>query len=151
MTQSTNVLCVLQDDYRKEYEPELARLRQTGANFVFESNPEKSLTMVGEIDPKLVIVSTDVGTMEGIEFLALLTSQYPAFGGSVVVLPEKADGMPPLNHSRAQSTGRSAVEGVNFDQIASLISGPAMAHSGGRRGCCTGASRSRLFPIRRRQ
>lgn len=124
MNQSKNVLCVLQDDHRKEYEPEFARLRHTGANFVFESSPEKSLSMVGEIDPNLVIVGMDVGSMEGIEFLALLTSQYPGFSGSVVVLPEKADGMPPVIHSRAHSTGRSAVEGVDFDQIAALITQP---------------------------
>jgi len=124
MNQSNNVLCVLQDDHRKEYEPEFARLRNTGANFVFESSPEKSLSMVGEIDPNLVIVGMDVGSMEGIEFLALLTSQYPGFSGSVVVLPEKADGMPPVIHSRASSTGRSAVESVDFDHIAELIAQP---------------------------
>ncbi len=124
MNESKNVLCVLQDDHRKEYEPEFARLRHTGANFVFESSPEKSLSMVGEIDPNLVIVGMDVGSMEGIEFLALLTSQYPGFSGSVVVLPEKADGMPPVIHSRAHSTGRSAVESVDFDHIAALIAQP---------------------------
>jgi outer membrane protein OmpA-like peptidoglycan-associated protein len=124
MSESKNVLCVLQDDHRKEYEPEFARLRHTGANFVFESSPEKSLSMVGEIDPNLVIVGMDVGSMEGIEFLALLTSQYPGFSGSVVVLPEKADGMPPVIHSRAHSTGRSAVESVDFDHIAALITQP---------------------------
>jgi peptidoglycan-associated lipoprotein len=124
MRQSNNVLCVLQDDHRKEYEPEFARLRHTGANLVFESSPEKSLSMVGEIDPNLVIVGMDVGTMEGIEFLAMLTSQYPGFSGSVVVLPEKADGMPPVIHSRARSTGRSAVESVDFDHIAELITQP---------------------------
>jgi outer membrane protein OmpA-like peptidoglycan-associated protein len=127
MNQSNNVLCVLLDDHRKEYEPEFARLRNTGANFVFESNPEKSLSMVGEIDPNLIIVGMDVGSMEGIEFLALLTSQYPGFGGSVVVLPEKADGMPPVIHSRASSTGRSAVESVDFDHIADLIAQPKPA------------------------
>ncbi|MBN2496124.1 MAG: OmpA family protein [Deltaproteobacteria bacterium] len=124
MNEVRKVLCVLLEDQRKEYEAEFASLKARGAELIFETSPEDALASIGQLGPDLVIVGMDVGSMEGIEFLALLTHRQPEYRGSVVVLPAKSDGLAPLIHARDGDSGRSSVENVGFDQIAELIAGP---------------------------
>lgn len=121
MSASKNVLCVLSQEQYQDYREELAKLSGVGAELVVENNPEAALERVTEVNPLLLLVGMEVGFMEGLEFLALLMNKHKDFERPAVVLPDKADGMPPVLHSRSLSTGHSSVDNVTFDQIAQTV------------------------------
>ena len=72
---AARVLCVLSSLQAEEYRDEFMEIGAGQAEFVFEPSPETALEQLGGIDPSLVIVGMDLGSMEGLEFLAMLMRQ----------------------------------------------------------------------------
>ncbi len=126
MDQSKCIICVLLDKQREEYDKEFAQLQLLDAEFIFESSADAALDLIGKHNPHIVIIGMDIGDVEGIEFIAMLMSRYQSFSRPVVMLPDKADGLPVVAHTKDPSTGRSAVESVEFDYIAKLITQPPL-------------------------
>jgi len=124
------VLCVISEDQYEEYQPEIQILLNNGAEVIFQESPDEALSQISEINPKIVIVGMEVEDYEGIELLALLTTRCPDFDGATVLLPDKEDGLPPIVHSRSQDTGHSAVDGVDFNFIATLLGPPLKVETG---------------------
>jgi len=124
MGRSKYVLCVLLEKQQKEYQKELAQLGLLDADFIFESDPEKALAAMGKSEPHMVIIGMDIGPLEGIEFMTMIMNRYPKYLMPVVMLPDKQDNLPPVAHTRDPSTGHSAVEDVELDYLAKLISQP---------------------------
>jgi len=116
-----NVICVLSQEQYNDYEDELSEMKAFGARLSLVEDPDEALAMVSKVKPDMIIVGMDVGDMEGFEFLAMLTSSVPDYENPAVVLPDKSDGLPPVVHSRNQDTGHSAVDGVDFNYITSLL------------------------------
>lgn len=125
MNESKEVLCVISQEQYREYQEEFATLND--ASVTVESSPELAMMMIEQLDPVLIIVGMDLGSMEGIEFIAKMMKRFPDFEMPVVVLPDKGDGLPPMVHSRGRATGRSTVDGVDFDKISVLIDEAAEA------------------------
>jgi outer membrane protein OmpA-like peptidoglycan-associated protein len=122
MKTSRTVLCVVRDEQRQQYEQEFARLGKLGAELVFESESEQALALIRELDPHLLIVGMDLGFTEGIEFLAMVTAEFPDFEKAFVMLPDKGEGLSPVIHTRDKSTGKSSVDEVEFGEIEKLVS-----------------------------
>ncbi len=127
MSRSRYVLCFVSESQREEYKEEFAELSRLDVELVFDTSMEKVLSLVGELDPRLLIVGMTIGPVEGLEFMAFLMNRYKDFDKPLVVLPDKGDGMPPVLHFRDPSTGRSSVDSVDFDKIVSLAAGPRPA------------------------
>jgi len=121
MSQRRTVLFVLSDEQRAEYEREIADLEKDDRDFLWQTSGEDALDSLGEIDPCLVIVGMEIGTMEGLEFLAMLLARYPDFQRPVVVLPEKSDKFPAIAHTRNLTTGHSSSDEIAFGDIGRLI------------------------------
>ncbi len=123
MTHPRYVLCFLSESQRVEYLNELAWLAQFDAEFVYEDSLEKVLSLVGELDPHLVIAGMTIGPVKGLEFMEIFMNQYEEFDKTFILLPDKSDGLPPVAHTRDKATGRSSVDSVDFHGIASFIDG----------------------------
>src|SRR5512136_1377439 len=85
------VLCVLSAEQQEAYRAELETLQRSGLRFAFQESPEQALDGIADLGPVLVLVGMDIGTMEGLEFVALLFKRYPKFAQRVIVLPDKGD------------------------------------------------------------
>jgi outer membrane protein OmpA-like peptidoglycan-associated protein len=123
------VLCVLSSEQQEAYGSELATLQRSGLRFAFQESPEQALDGLGELSPVLVLVGMDVGTMEGLEFVALLFKRYPKFAQRVIVVPDKGDPFPPMMQFRDPKTGRSSTETVDFRAIQALVESLSRQHA----------------------
>lgn len=118
------VLCVLSPELCGEYASDLDLLVRCGVEVHFQSSAEQALSKLQEISPRLVIVGTEIGWMDGIEFLGILSKRFPWFDKPVVVLPNKTDPFLPIIHVRDPTTGHSQVEELEFQQIVIAIEKP---------------------------
>lgn len=116
---SSSVLCVLEEAQRLAYEPELSKLGQLGVELSFEDTPERAFDLIDRDRPDLVVVGMNVGTMEGLEFLAALMGRARGYRGRVLMLPDKGDPFLPQLHARDPDTGKSTTEAV---ELAALFS-----------------------------
>jgi outer membrane protein OmpA-like peptidoglycan-associated protein/CheY-like chemotaxis protein len=115
-----SILCVLSEQQAQDFALDLEQLRGPSVELVMASSPEEALPQVGKLNPGLVIAGMDLGSMEGLEFLALLTQRYPKFYDKVVVLPDRNDPFPPVLQYRDRATGRSLTENVDWKTIVAL-------------------------------
>ncbi|MDH5672168.1 MAG: OmpA family protein [Myxococcales bacterium] len=112
------VICVMLDEQAESYASELEELK--GVELLMQDSPEEALDQVAELQPHLVLAGMDLGSMEGIEFLALLMRRYPATTVKVVVLPEKDDPFPAMLQYRDAATGRSVTEETSWPAVREL-------------------------------
>lgn len=119
--EALRVLCVLSQGQADDYRDEFLEMGGGRAEFLFEESPEDALEQLGDINPALVIVGMDLGSMEGLEFLAMLMRSYPSFMQKVLVLPERDDPFPPMLQFRDPSTGRSVTEQTDLGALQDLI------------------------------
>jgi len=65
MNSSKSVLCVITNDQFREYELELAQIGNVGAELLVESSPELAMSLMGQVNPCMVIVGMNMEDMEG--------------------------------------------------------------------------------------
>lgn len=119
------VVVALSAEQRDALAPELAPLHRPGIELVFEDSGEDALDLVKRRRPSLVIVGMTVGTMDGLEFVAILLGKQLDFRGKVLVLPEKGDPFAPVLQSIDPATGKRKTEEVDITILESL--GQALA------------------------
>jgi outer membrane protein OmpA-like peptidoglycan-associated protein/CheY-like chemotaxis protein len=122
---SSRVLCIAELDHREEYAEELERLANTGVELSFSDDAEAALEEIGTLAPDVIIVGMEVGTVEGLEFLAMALARYQEQDLPIVVLPRKGDPFPPVCHRRDQASGRSTADEITFDDLAAMVSTPS--------------------------
>ncbi len=127
MSNVSNTLCVMSEQQVEEYQREFDLLTRKGIHFVFEHSPEETLSKISSLNPTFIIIGTELEDYEGLEIMAMIFSKYPEFSRPIVIVPEKEDGLPPMVHTRDKSVGKSSVEGITFEEIATRIA--EMDHS----------------------
>lgn len=118
------VFVVMSTEQRAEYSQEFGQLRQAGAQFVHETDPDLAVDRLGAVKPAVVIVGMEVEALEGLELLAMMVQKYPDFGGKFLVLPNKGDPFPAMLQYRDPDTGRSITEETDLEALAKLITPP---------------------------
>ncbi len=115
------VLCVLTAEQQVAYTGELEMLRGAGVQLLYQPDPDLGLQDIASVAPGAIIVGMTVDMMEGLEFVAHVMQQYPAYDRSIVVLPDKGDPFPPVVHRRDPQTRRSMTEHIDLDEVPEVI------------------------------
>jgi hypothetical protein len=121
MSSPENILCVISEDQKRDYESDFKGFDQLNVQLKVESSPEEAISKIRDMNPLMIILGALVEDYEGIELLTMILEQHRDFDKPVVVLPDKEDGLPPMVHSHSPSTGKSSVESISFEEVVGLV------------------------------